>query len=351
MQIIRESILASAFRSLCNAFFGFFGIILAIIAVFSVIGSISSTKVNSPSTDRFQAKLLPDAQGNILPATETDPILLQINIHGAIGKENLTDAHFETLLQKLQDNTLINMDRVKGLFLNIDSRGGCVKSTFAIFQMLKAFKAKYSLPIMAYVDGTCASGGYYLACLADHIECTPISVVGSVGARGGPFVNVQGLSEKYGVRAAYITAGKSKIYMPPFDSWPEQVEEIPGYNSLHNILEKIYDQFVEVVATHRAQQGLTRHLLETKYGAHVFIAEEAKEYGYIDDALATRRSSIEHLANACGLEGTYHVVSLEKQPPLLEQLFENNVNFIQSVLGLQSTQGYNMQYLYDPSLL
>ena len=69
-----------------------------------------------------------------------------------------------------------------------------------IYRAILSYKKKYQVPVYAFVDGMCASGGMYIACAADRIFSTPTSVIGSVSIMLGPTFNFSGLMERYGVR-------------------------------------------------------------------------------------------------------------------------------------------------------
>ena len=64
--------------------------------------------------------------------------------------------------------------------------GGAADDSVGIYRALCEYKKKYNVPIYAFVDGLCASGGMYIACAADKIYATPSSVIGSVGVIMGP---------------------------------------------------------------------------------------------------------------------------------------------------------------------
>ena len=76
--------------------------------------------------------------------------------------------------------------------------------------MLVEYKNTSSLPIYAYIDDICTSGGMYIACAADTIYATPDAIVGSVGVRLGPVFNFSQLMETYGIAQKTLTAGKRK---------------------------------------------------------------------------------------------------------------------------------------------
>lgn len=100
-----------------------------------------------------------------------------IKLHGAIFRDD-TPCAFGTrtiakaLLAADADDTVL------GHIIHIDSGGGAVN---AIEDMTKAMEACQK-PIVAFIDGTCGSAAYYIACYADHIIArSEIDNVGCIG--------------------------------------------------------------------------------------------------------------------------------------------------------------------------
>jgi protease IV len=70
-------------------------------------------------------------------------------------------------------------DAVKGVVVSINSPGGTTTGSEEIFRNLRALAEKK--PLVAFVDGTAASGAYITALAADHIVARETSLVGSIG--------------------------------------------------------------------------------------------------------------------------------------------------------------------------
>ena len=131
---------------------------------------------------RGQPVIAPDATGmrNLLPSSA--PVILRINVHGIIGEPHLNQDEFENLLLDSQEGMFHN-NRVKGVLLHINTPGGTAIDSDGIYRALMKYKATYEIPIYAYVNGICASGGMFIASAADKIYATPESMIGSVGVR------------------------------------------------------------------------------------------------------------------------------------------------------------------------
>jgi protease-4 len=250
-------------------------------------------------------------------------VILKINVEGEIGTELFNKQTVGNLLIESRERALKD-NRVKAIILNINTPGGTAIDSNAIYRLLKDYKAQYKVPIYAYVDGLCASGGMYIACAADKIYSSNISIIGSVGVVVGPFVNVYKLMEKYGVASETITAGKGKDEMNPFREWgPHEGENLKA------LTDYLYDHFIDVVATNRPTLDPVK--LRNEYGAQIYPAAIAEKYGFIDGSDFTFNQALSQLAKEIGIDDEmYQVVELENNS-WLASLFHNKIN-----LGLLS---------------
>lgn len=104
---------------------------------------------------------------------------------GIVGKE---------LVETVQD---VARDKsVKGVVLRVNSPGG---SAFASEQIWHALsELKKDKPLVVSMGDYAASGGYYIACMADAIVAQPTTLTGSIGIFG-LIPNVSGLTKKIGL--------------------------------------------------------------------------------------------------------------------------------------------------------
>jgi len=257
-----------------------------------------------------------DAQGSRRPLPPSTPVILRINIHGVIGGRYLNSKTIETQLLHSREGTLKN-NRVKGILLHINSPGGLVVDSYNIYKMLSDYKARYHVPIYAYVDGLCASGAMMIACCTDRIFSSPVGVIGSVGVRMGPNFNFAKIMEMYGVKQLTLTEGKHKDELNPFREWApkegQTLQEILAYN---------YQLFLSIVTA--ARPSLSRNKLVHEYGARVYDPIKAAEYGYIDDGNSSYESALLQLLKQIGMEEEekYQVMELKVIRPMLSDLFE-----------------------------
>ena len=291
--------------------------------------------------------LMPMANAELLPSSA--PVILRINVHGVIGEPLLDSKTFENILVNSQEETLKN-GRVKAILLHMNTPGGTVTDADDMYRALKAYKEKYKVPVYAFVDGLCASGGVYMSSATDRIYATPSSVIGSVGVILGPAFNFSGAMDKVGVQSLTITEGKGKDELNPFRPWRPDEDA-----ALRAITGSLYQRFVQIVTD--ARPALNKEKLVNEYGAHVFLADKAQELGYIDDADADYSKALNDLAKAAGIsDQTYQVFELQPKLNFFSSLAQNKLPFLDGKIkhvfqigpNLSSEMSGKFLYLYQP---
>lgn len=303
---MRDSILYSAIRALFVAFCIVIGLCLGFVFITVFIGALSSGGSDNKLTSVNTEEILPNAEGKREVLSSDAPVILQLNISGVIGLENLDNKTVRQQLVESREGSF-KEGRVKALFLYINTPGGTVNDADGIYRALIEYKHKYQVPIYAFVDGLCASGGMYIALAADKIFATDTSLIGSVGVIAPSFVNVSKLLDKIGVETLTISAGKDKDAMNPLRPWK------PGEDSNYReIIDFYYRHFVDLVSQHRKE--LSREKLVQEYGAGVFPAPVAKEYGFIDFSGSTLEGSLKQLLDELQItDNNYQVIRLENK--------------------------------------
>ena len=169
---MRESLWYVSFRALLVTFFSIIGLALGLIPFFIIIGGFTTSE--SEPELKYTVKVAPNAENvrKIMP--DTTPVILKLNVAGVIGVDSLTMEAIRQVLVESREDTLKN-DRVKAIILYMESPGGSAIDSDGIYHALKAYKEQYKVPVYAYVDGMCASGGMYIACAADKIYASDVS--------------------------------------------------------------------------------------------------------------------------------------------------------------------------------
>lgn len=348
MEFSRESILVSAVRTFCKSFAAVIGILIGAVLVFIGLNLFSGPDIYPPKST---LTISPDASGNRDLLPHTDPVVLKIDIAGVIGQGDLIADKVENSLLDSREGMLSN-NRVKAVLLYINTPGGTVDDADGIYRALLAYKSKYQVPIYAYVDGLCASGGMYIASAADKIYASPSSVIGSVGVILGPAFNFSGLMNLYGVQSTTITEGKDKDMLNPFRPW------VPGEDaSLRAITADLYERFVSIVTS--ARPNLNKDALINTYGAQVFVSKRAQELGYIDVADSNYNTALTDLASQAQIahDMPYQVMTIGPSHPWLSSLADGKFSLLSGKIthefqfnsSMNSELSGRFLYLYQPN--
>ena len=347
MEYYRESIIVSAVRTFCRSFAAIIGISIGIgIALISLM-MFSSPDIFPPKSSLV---ISADAHGNRDLLSLGSPVVLKLDIVGVIGTRSLTTEKIKNSLLDSQTG-MLSGGRVKAILLHINTPGGTVDDSDGIYRNLLEYKEKYQVPIYAYVDGMCASGGMYIASAADKVFASPSSVIGSVGVILGPTFNFSGLMDMYGIGSMTITQGKDKDMLNPFRPW------VPGEDaSLRNITADLYARFVSIVTS--ARHGLSKDKLVNDYGAQVFVSKKAQQLGYIDVADSDYGTAVDELAKAAQISNdqAYQVMTIEPARPFLSDLTEGKLSLLSGKIThkfqinsyMDSDLSGKFLYLYQP---
>ena len=350
MDIKRESIFISAVRTFCNTLVGMIAVGIILVGIVAItIFPLTKMDIFSDS-DKTEFLIATDSDWNreLLPLSA--PVILRLNLHGVIGTKDL---NMQTIKSQLLDSRIGDLkdNRVKGLFLHINSPGGSALDSYNIYASLIEYKKKYNIPIYAYVDGLCASGGMMVACAADKIFSSPIGEIGSVGVLMGPNFNISKLMEKCGIKELTMTKGKDKDLLNPYREWKPQEEE-----SLKEIIDYDYNIFVDIVT--KARPKIDRNNLIDTYGARVYNPLKAEQYGYIDDGNSSYSHSLTELVKATDIKGEYQVITFKVIRPILSRLIAQKSPIITGKIKHEFSLPFEFPselinrplYLYAPAL-
>jgi len=341
MNLIRESLFYSAMRSFLKTLMAVIGFAIA-----SFVILIAFSMFSSPYRiqDLTNVTILPDENGSSAVLANNSPVILQIDITDEIGNQNLNFDIVSTILHSSREG-LFAHDRVKAILLNINSPGGTVTDSDNIYRALLAYKAKHNVPVYAYVQGLCASGAYYISCAADKVSATPTSIVGSVGVILGPQFNFANFMDRYGVKAKIISEGINKAPFLPFIKWPEGEEAKKAEQPIRDLTAFYYQRFVSIVT--KARPMLSEKELINNYGANIFAAETAKNYGYIDEADSTREEVLKELAKGAGIEGPYQCVSMSLVQPFFADVLQGKFSLMKMLLPDHRPPYHRYLYLME----
>ncbi|MDE2229299.1 MAG: S49 family peptidase [Alphaproteobacteria bacterium] len=164
--------------------------------------------------------------------------------------------------------------KCRHVVLDIDSPGGSPVQSHLIATLIRRQADNAGVKVVAVIQDVGASGGYWLACAADEILATPMSVVGSIGVLGRSF-GLVGLIERLGIEARTHTAGAHKARLDPFK--PERTEDI---EFVKTVLDELHERFKEWVRTRRGSRLVGDEA--TLFDGSWFVGTRARELGLLD---------------------------------------------------------------------
>ena len=159
---------------------------------------------------------------------------------------------------------------VKAVVLRVDSSGGSVIASEAIYQECKDMPK----PIVCSFSNMAASGGYYLSAHCDRIFALPTTITGSIGVFGVKF-DTTGLARDYGVSFEHIGTGEFSASNSLFQPMTPKVEA-----AFKRKMNETYDGFKAIVASGR---NLSLKEVEARAQGRVWTGREALDQSLVDE--------------------------------------------------------------------
>ncbi len=202
------------------------------------------------------------------------PLVSVVRLNGVIGaagvgRKGLTLASLELPLRKA-----FSKKGIDAVALLINSPGGSPVQSAHIAERIRQLSDEKEVPVYAFAEDVAASGGYWLACSADEIYASPMSIVGSVGVIAATF-GFTGLIDKIGVERRVYAQGDNKSMLDPF-----KAENPDDVKRLLELQKDIHGQFKSYVKERRAEKlkGEDKEL----FNGDVWTGERALKNGLID---------------------------------------------------------------------
>ncbi len=243
-------------------------------------------------------------------------------------------------IKKQLEKAASNPD-IKGVLLEINTPGGTIFGSQAIFDGVKNYREKSGKPVFTYIQGMSASGGVWSMVGSDVIYADYGSIVGSIGILGPMLMYYNnptaidngffpgGVVTNGGIESTVITAGRGKDLGNPFRK-PSEEEVL----NLRQAVEGEYENFVRHVAVNRK---IEPEFIKTQLGAMIFDNKKAEEYKLIDGT-RSRDDSIMELAVKAGIDKSFKLVRDRESSSPLEQLL--------GISGLSSSaSAFNNQHI------
>ncbi|MDP4581680.1 MAG: signal peptide peptidase SppA [Saprospiraceae bacterium] len=206
-------------------------------------------------------------------------------------------------------------DRVKAVVLRVNSPGGSALASENIWYALKKLK-KTGKPLVVSMGNYAASGGYYIACLADSILAEENTVTGSIGVfRIIPSVGGL-LEDKVGVTFDTVKTGKYSQGLTVFFDIGEDEGRI-----MQKQVDFMYETFLKRVSDGRK---LSRNAVDAIAQGRVWSGSDAIPIGLVDK-IGNLQDAIK-VAAKMSKSSDYRITEYPQVKNSVEQLFEDFMN-------------------------
>ena len=186
-------------------------------------------------------------------------------------------------------------DSVKAVVLRVDSPGGSVFASEVIAQEIEALQAA-GKPVVASMGSVAASGGYWIAVVADRVFASPATVTGSIGVFG-MFPTYQRTIKALGVATDGVGTTPWVGQLRPDREMSEDTKAL-----FQLIINDTYDDFISGVAESR---DMEKQAVDRIAQGQVWSGTDALNNGLIDE-LGTLDDAIQAAAELAGLSGTQY---------------------------------------------
>lgn len=160
---------------------------------------------------------------------------------------------------------------VKAVVLRVSSPGGSAYGSEQIWRALSNLKKEK--PLIVSMGDYAASGGYYIACMADSIVAQPNTITGSIGIFG-VIPNIEGLNKKLGLSYDGVKTNKMSDAISVNRAFTAEEKLL-----MQNYVNNGYELFVK-----RCAEGRSKTVDEIKSVAEgrVWTGEDALKIGLVD---------------------------------------------------------------------
>ncbi|MFT4922965.1 MAG: protease-4 [Haloarculaceae archaeon] len=217
----------------------------------------------------------------------SEPTVAVIDFRGPTSNANVAGA--AELLRSARNN-----ESVESVVIRIDSPGGPVDASEEFY--LAVNRTAREMPVVTYVEGAAASGGYFGIVASDEIHVKPSSNVGSIGVVvSAPLSAVEQAQQQ---QETFIRTGPDKAQI--------------SKDGIREDLEALQSAFVGTVMEHRSE-SLTLSRQDVARG-DVYLGAEAVENGFAD-RVGDLSGAIERAAELSDdIEGEEYDVDFKELP-------------------------------------
>ncbi|MBA2656051.1 MAG: protease SohB [Tatlockia sp.] len=207
------------------------------------------------------------------------PTLYVVDFHGDIKASQVEQ------LREIVSGILSVAQEKDEVVVCLESPGGLVNTYGLAASQLQRLRDR-NIPLTVCIDKIAASGGYLMACVANHIVAAPFAIIGSIGVVA-QLPNFHRWLKKKDIDFELLTAGEYKRTLTLFGENTEK-----GREKFQEDLEKIHKAFRNYVLANRQQLDID----EVATGEH-WLAKEAFELKLVDDLKTSDDYITDKMAN------------------------------------------------------
>lgn len=189
------------------------------------------------------------------------------------------------------------------VLVTLESPGGQIAPYGLAASQLARFKG-HNIPLTVAIDQVAASGGYLMACVADHILAAPFAMIGSIGVVM-QLPNFHHWLKKHDIEFEQLTAGQFKRTLSAFGKNSEQgrSKALEQIEDIHTIFKQHVKQFrskvdIAKVATGEVwlgNQALKLKLIDKIQTSDDFISQAFHTHQIVEVKTPKKTSKIQQI--------------------------------------------------------
>jgi protease IV len=184
----------------------------------------------------------------------------------------------------------IDDDKVEAIVFRVDSPGGSAVASEVVGHEVARARSE-GKPVVVSMGNVAGSGGYWISAGADKIVAQPGTITGSIGVVAGKLANREAW-RRLGITFDQIPFGQNATYGVTQDVLSDTERE-----RRTAIIDDIYDQFVQRVATGRNLQAAQ---VEEIARGRIWTGAQARDNGLVD-VLGGLNTAIDLAKEAAGV--------------------------------------------------
>lgn len=223
----------------------------------------------------FRALLTP-VSGNTTPPSGSFSVVrvegtIMASSGGGLGINSPSYNHGATLQYIRQ---LTEDEGNKGILLYMNTPGGSVYEGDELYRALENYKTQTGRPVWVYMAQTCASAGYYVSALADHIIANYGTTTGSIGVYIS-MTDTSGLYGKLGIETVLVRSGENKGVGTTGVHITEEQRQV-----FQELVDEDYNRFIQLVSDGR---GMDLETVRKLADGRPYSANQALQNGLVDE--------------------------------------------------------------------